>query len=222
MVARPSTKEVHYFDLHPERSVAWYRSHFAKRRSKKTLTGEATPYYLFHPLAPQRCAAVVPEARLLVLLRNPIERAHSHHNHECALGYEDRDFADALRLEPARLKGEEDRMRGDMRYRSFAHQHHSYLARGRYAEQLARWREYFPPERMLVEASDRFFEDPAEFVRRVQGFLDLPESIPASFEARNARSYPLIDPATRGWLLDYFAPHNERLYESLGRDLGWN
>ncbi|MEJ2557594.1 MAG: sulfotransferase domain-containing protein, partial [Anaerolineae bacterium] len=86
-----SSKEAHYFDLKFDKGINWYRSHFplipykysVKRLRKQDLiTGEATPYYLFHPHAPGRAAAIVPHVKLIVLLRNPADRAYSHYNHE--------------------------------------------------------------------------------------------------------------------------------------------
>ena len=75
-VSAAFTKEVHYFDLQPDRSDRWYRGHFPRRpqrtgSSKRFLTGEATPYYLFHPSVPERVAEKVPHAKLIVLLRDP-------------------------------------------------------------------------------------------------------------------------------------------------------
>ena len=62
-------KEVHYFDLEYRKGVNWYRSHFPlqMRNSREYITGEASPYYLFHPHAPRRASAVVPDAKLVVL-----------------------------------------------------------------------------------------------------------------------------------------------------------
>ena len=141
-------KEVHYFDLNYERGERWYRGHFpndvrravARRRTGvEMVCGEASPYYLFHPLVPERARALVPDARLIVLLRDPVARALSHYHHEVALGMEPLTFEEALDAEPERLDGEERRLVQFPGYASVAHQHHSYVARGHYADQLERW-----------------------------------------------------------------------------------
>lgn len=219
-VLPPVRKEVHFLDHEFERGPAWYRAHFPRRRPG-ALTGEATPYYLFHPLAARRAAAVVPGAKLIVLLRDPVDRAFSHHNHELALGFESLGFEDAIAAEPHRLAGEEERILADPRYRSFAHQHHSYLARGEYARQLERWLECFGRDRLLVLSAEDLFADPRATVLRTQEFLGLEPREPVDVSARNARSYAPIDPALRGWLAARFAAGNERLYELVGRDFGW-
>jgi hypothetical protein len=224
-------KGVHYFDMNAEKSVEWYRAHFptSARRDRAAsgagapaITGEASPYYLFHPHAPARAAELVPEARVIAMLRDPVERAYSHYQQELARGFEDAEtFEEALDREPERLAGEVARMREDPRYRSFAHQHHSYLARGEYAEQLAAWREHFRPERLLVLGSEQFFARPNECLARVLSFLELSPHAPPAYRAYNARSYAAMRPGTRARLARHYAAHNQRLYAMLGVDYGW-
>lgn len=219
-VAAPVTKEVHFFDNEFQRGSGWYRAHF-RRGEQGALTGESTPYYLFHPLAARRAAEVVPEARLIVVLRDPIDRAFSHHNHELALGFEQLPFEAALEAEAERLRGEEERLIADPRYRSPSHQHHSYLCRGRYAGQLERWFERYGEERILVLGAEDLFARPGAVVREAQDFLGLPPQAPVDLTAKNARSYAPIPPRLRERLAAEFEDDNRRLYRVLGRDFGW-
>jgi sulfotransferase family protein len=221
-VAPPVTKEVHFFDHEFHRGLGWYRAHFKRESEPSLLSGEATPYYLFHPLVPARVAAALPDCKLIVVLRNPIDRAFSHHNHERALGFERLDFEAAIEAEPERLAAEEERILADPAYRSFAHQHHSYLSRGRYAEQLERWLACFDRDRMLMLGAEDLFAEPGSVVREAQEFLGLEAAMPTDLTAKNARAYAPIDAATRAALRDEFAPHNARLYELVGRDFGWD
>jgi hypothetical protein len=185
------------------------------------LVGEASPSYLFHPLAPQRVKELVPEARLIALVRNPIERALSHYNHELALGRERLTFEDALGAEEGRLEGEEERLRADPRYFSSEWWSHTYKARGRYAEQLERWLEVWPREQLLILPSEELLDEPKRAHADVLEFLGAPahrlDSYPRVFE----RQYEEMKPETRAELADYFAEPNRRLYELLGRDLAW-
>ncbi len=219
-VGRPATKEIHYFDHNAYRSLDWYRSHFPPR-TRAAQVGEATPYYLFHPCCPERVRAAIPDVKLIVLLRDPVERAHSHHNHEVALGYEQLDFASALAREPERLAGEEARIRADPRYRSFAHQHYSYVARGMYAEQLERWYAHFPREQMFVLASETFFADPGSTLHAVQTWLGLASHTPPRLSPLNARTYDAMDSALRAQLRSAFAPDKVRLHELIDAELPW-
>jgi hypothetical protein len=219
-ITGPPWKEVSFFDRHYPRGVAWYRGQFPLR-PRGRLVGEASPGYLFHPLAPQRVRETVPEARLVALVRDPVERALSHYHHEVALGREPLAFEDALAAEEERTRGEQERMVRDPSYFSHAWWDYTYVARGRYAEQFERWFDVFPREQLLVVASDELAADTPSTYRRVLEFLgaapyDLDE-YPRVYE----QSYDAIRPETRRRLAETFAEPNRRLYELLGRDLGW-
>ena len=221
-VSPPLTKEIHYFDFSYKRGEGWYRAHFDSPRQVGEISGESTPYYLFHPAVPERVARNLPRARLIAILRNPIDRAFSQHNHERASGYERLSFEQAIAAEPDRLRGEEERLLSEPSYRSFAHQHHSYLARGRYAEQLERWFGHCARERFLVLSAEELFEDPAATLTATQRFLGLDPDLPDDLRPRNARSYAPIPEQVRAQLRTELEPHNRRLYELLGRDFGWD
>jgi hypothetical protein len=185
------------------------------------MVGEASPGYLFHPLAPERVKATVPEARLLVLLRDPVERALSHYHHEVALGREPLSFEDAVAAEPERTSGEEERLVREPGYFSHAWWDHAYLARGRYAEQLERWLAVFPRAQLLVLATDELANAPAETYARVLRFLGAPPHELRAFPRVYEQDYGEMAPETRRRLATYFAEPNRRLYELLGRDLDW-
>jgi Sulfotransferase domain len=225
------TKEVHYFDVNYRRGVDWYRSNFPPRRrlerltsrlGRQGLTGEATPYYLFHPHVPQRMHALLPDAKLIVLLRDPVDRAISHHNHECQDGYETLPFAEAIEIEAHRLPQSPDLLAADDAAPAvFSHRHHSYLSRGRYAEQLEAWFALYPRDRFLIMESGELFDDPPAAVARTLSFLGLPPHELASYENVTSRPKSDIEPDLRRRLYAYFAPHNQRLYELLGTNFRW-
>lgn len=221
LVSPPTTKEVHYFDHSYHRGEGWYRAHFPVPRRPDEVSGESTPYYLFHPLVPELVARDLPGRKLIVILRDPIDRAFSHHNHERALGFEDLPFEEAIAREPGRLDGEEERILDDPRYRSFSHQHHSYLARSRYAEQLERWFRHVDRDQFLILSAEDLFQDPRSILAETQRFLGLERDMPADVTARNARSYAPIPDDVRDRLRSELEPHNRRLYELAGRDFGW-
>jgi sulfotransferase family protein len=225
------TKGVHFFDTNYGRGMAWYASRFptklyawyvGNRHRVDLITGEASPYYLFHPHVPYRVAEHLPQAKMIVLLRDPVQRAYSGYQHEVGRGFETLSFEEAIDAEPQRLAGELERMQADPLYNSFAHQHHSYLARGRYDEQLATWRSLFPDEQLLVLSSERFFAEPDHTFRRVLDFLGLPPFTPAAYETHNAREYRQMSAALRGRLVEHYREPNQRLYQTLGEDFGWS
>ncbi|HEY2056253.1 MAG TPA: sulfotransferase domain-containing protein [Solirubrobacterales bacterium] len=218
----PSTvKEVHYFDLSYGRGRGWYRAHFRPLRGAERMAGESSPYYLYHPLVPRRVADDLPEAKLIAVLRNPVDRAFSHHNHERTLGFERLTFEVALEREDERLEGERERLIANPQITSFAHQHYSYLDRGRYAEQLETWFASVDPRRVLVLSAEDLFDSPAATLARAQEFLELEPHRPADLSVRNGRRYSELPQATRASLGARFGGANEALYRLLDRDLGW-
>jgi hypothetical protein len=220
-VVPASTKEVHYLTDNFERGRDWYLGHFPPTLPPNTITGEATPYALIHPLAPARLRHTAPDVRLIVLLRNPAERAYSHYSLERARGDEALDFATALDEEPKRLAGEEARLSRDSGYRSFAHKHHSYLARGDYSQQLERWFSDFPRRQFLILRSEDLFARPATSFARVASFLGIEPELDIPFSVHGESHAAPMDEATRRRLAEHFAPRNARLAALLGRDPGW-
>ena len=229
-VAPAARKEVHYFDWAFERGTSWYRAHFPTalyRRvfdattRRRLLVGEASPYYLFHPHVPRRLRALLPQAKLIVLLRDPVERTLSSYHHQVRRGRESLPFDDAIARETDRLAAEVERLQQDELYKSAVHRNFSYLARGIYADQLALWFEHFPRDQFLILRSEDFFNDTATIFREVLDYLQLPAWQPESFRRFNAADYPPMDAETRRQLVEYFAPHNARLYELLQRDFEW-
>jgi hypothetical protein len=183
--------------------------------------GEASPGYLFHPLAPERVRETVPDARLVALLRDPVDRALSHYHHEVALGREPLSFEDALDAEDERTRGEAERLTREPEYFSHAWWDYTYVARGRYAEQLERWFEVFPREQLLVLATEELAADTAGAYARVLRFLGVEPYDLDEYPRVYRQEYGQMRPETRRRLADTFAEPNRRLSALLGRDLRW-
>ncbi|MEN3536900.1 sulfotransferase domain-containing protein [Microbispora sp. ZYX-F-249] len=224
-------KGVHYFDMAYERGLAWYRAHFPLTSGARMLgfrhgqapqAFESSPYYLFHPLAGARIAADLPGVKLIALVRDPVERACSAHAHELARGFEtEPSFERALALEPERLAGEAERLRSVPGYVSHAHRHQAYLARGRYAEQLARLEPLVGRDRILVLDSGLLFRDPSAAYDRVLGFLGLPRLVDVEFERHNARPRQAMPASVHRRLREHFEPWDALLVPWLGAVPSW-
>ncbi len=234
LVLPPLVKEPQFFTYHWPRGTGWYRAQFPtdlRRRaaalrgpSGPVVTFEATPYYLFHPCAPERAAQVLPAAKLVVLVRDPVKRAYSHYQHSVRMGFEPLSFAAAVELEPTRLAGEEERIRSDSRYQGTNHRVFSYVSRGSYADQIERWLTRFSRESIHVIVSEELFADPGRHYQELLGFLGLPESKPADFRVHTKGSSrgDKIPADVRRTLEERFAPANRALERLLGRELGWS
>ena len=207
----PPAKELHYFSLHYNQGEAWYRQQFAGAAAGQRC-GEITPYYLFHPAAPARIQALLPQARLIVLLRDPVERALSQYFHSRRLGMEPLELEPALAAEPQRLAGAEALLAAaDGCHRS--HQEHSYLARSSYEQQLPRFEALFPAEQLLVLRSEDLFAQPVRVWGQVLTFLEL-EPLPLP---------PLAQPANAGQGEAAKVPQmlRQALREQLQPTYGW-
>jgi hypothetical protein len=220
-------KEVHFFDLNFRKGGNWYRSHFPlqMRSSRKYITGESSPYYLFHPHAPRRASAVVPHAKLIVLLRNPVDRAYSHYQHQVKRVKGERretlTFEEAIEAEERILPGEVSKMLQNEHYESLSHRTRSYLRRGIYIDQLLVWSSYFQREQMLILKSEDLFNDTTNILERTLDFLEISHWAPETYSIPNKREYTGMSPHIRQRLYEYYKPHNQRLYEYLAVDLGW-
>jgi hypothetical protein len=220
-ITGPSWKEVSFFDRHWWRGEAWYRGQFPLRSGGK-LVGEASPSYLFHPLAPERARAVVPDAKLIALLRDPVDRAYSQYQHEVALGREPLSFEEAVAAEGDRTRGEADRLVADPKAFSRAWWDHTYVARGRYAEQLERWLAVFPREQLLVVRTEDLGQSPGETYASILEFLGAtPHALP-EYPRVFDRDYEQMRPETRAALAGTFAEPNRLLEALLGRSFGWS
>ncbi|OKH37067.1 sulfotransferase [[Phormidium ambiguum] IAM M-71] len=215
-----SQKEVHFFDLNFAKGVDWYRQQF-QTVSEGLITGEASPYYIFHPLVAQRIYELFPQVKLIALLRNPVERAISHYYHEVRLGFEKLSLEDAIAQESARLKGETAKMLADANYYSYNHQHYTYLSRGIYAEQLKHWMQFFPKEQLLVLPSEELYNQPNMILNQVLEFLQLPSFQLTQYEKYNSGEYPEVNQEICQQLQAYFQPYNQELAELLGVKFAW-
>ena len=224
------TKGIHYFDTGFEHGDRWYLSHFpsravrrraARRAGITPVVGESSPYYLFHPLAAERAHGLVPDARILVSLRDPVERTFSHYREQVRNGVETLPFEAALAAEAERTAGEEARLVAEPGYQSFAHEHQSFAGQSVYAPSLRRWLGWYPEERVLVWASEEYYADPAATIGRICGFLGLAErDLPPIAPLNPAPPSQMPDDA-RAALVQRFAPDVAEVCSILGRRMPW-
>jgi hypothetical protein len=221
-----SKKEIRYFDRNYEQGRQWYRAFFPPAKAfPGVITGEASPSYLLHPLAPRRIRAEYPGVKLIVALRDPVDRAYSHYQLSKRMGKEDLPFEQALDREAERLDGTLERFTSDEHHKSAAYWNQSYVTRGMYADQLRRWLDVFPREQFLVIGSEGLFADPPGVMREVYAWLGVEAHILAEYKKVNMAphaSYAPMATETRQRLADLFRPHNQALYALLGIDFGWD
>lgn len=229
-VVRPTfNKGINYFDLNYLRGERWYRAHFplmltARGRTNQqqiTATFEASGYYMFHPLAPDRIARDLPDVKIVAMLRDPVERAYSAWKHEVARGFDQMPFEEAISQEAQRTAGERERIIGDPRYQSFAYRHHSYTARGHYAAQLRQFYDRFPASNIHVVYSESFFAEPASEFDLLAGFLGVEPAVGVRFDQHNARPSGPMPGRTREVLTQIYDGEADELARLVGRRPPW-
>lgn len=229
-IERSFRKEVHYFDRNFERGENWYRAHFPFRAAldrgssgrRRRITGEGTPYYVFHPCAAERIHALDARAKLILILRNPVERAYSHYQQNVNRDRETLSFEEAIEDEGKRIGGEVERLlSGELAY-SFNHQHYSYVARGLYLKQIEDWLRFFPREQLLVLFTEELGSMPQRVMDETTGFLGIDKLAGIDSRRDHTGIYQETMPdSTRARLTEFYREPNEALAAFLGRKLPW-
>jgi hypothetical protein len=227
-------KELFFFDRSHARGRRWYRSFFPLRATAalararvgaEPAIGEGTPTYLWHPQVPARVHAFEPRMRLIALLRDPVYRAYSEFSKKRGRLEQGVSFEEAVELEEQRIAANREWLRTDpnaLFSYDMPYQRYAYVDKGRYADHLERWLALFPREQLLVLTTDELERDPAATVAAACRFLRIPEGgSRVVYPRRNTRDYEPLPEEARLRLAERFAEPNRRLYELLGRDLGW-
>ena len=218
------TKEVHYFDTN-YLGRWWYKAHFPtifqKLFKKKVITGEATPYYLFHPLTPNRIHEDLPNVKLIIIIRDPTERAFSQYQENLRKNKEELSFEDAIKCENDRLKGEKEKIIKNPKYQSISYWTYSYLSKGIYVEQFKIWFDLFPKNQILILFTSELQTDPQQTLHKVFSFLGLQNHEIKVDEKKNVGKYDPMNSETRKFLQEYFSPYNKKLEELINKKLPW-
>ena len=225
------SKEINFFNWSYDKPQNWYSAHFPTKFKKKIsknickkpfLTGEATPLYLFNSQVPKRMFETIPNVKIIIVLRNPVDRAYSHyHDLGVRLGGEKRTFDDAIRSE---LKILEEKNYVTTDYDgNFTDRLYQYVVRGIYLDHLKIWMDMFPVKQFLILKTEELEKNPSEILNSVFKFLSLHNYDKINFEEKhNVSKYEPMNEQSRKILKQFFKPHNERLYKFLKRDFEWD
>jgi hypothetical protein len=230
-VVRSFAKEPHFFDRYHREGERGYRAMFPLRFRLPPggIAGEGSPAYIVHPYVPGRIAAMLPDVKLIAVLRDPVARAVSQYFMNVNRGKETVGFEEALRLEEERTDPEWERLMADENHNSRRLELFAYKRRGRYVEQLRRYFACVDRARILILSSDDLGADTARTLDGVCGFLGIgPMPASVDFTRRNVgaargayRNANEMPPQVIEALREYFRPYNRELYELLDRDFGW-
>jgi len=159
----PEKKEIHFFDLNFNRGIEFYKKYFLNVKSNHKAVGEVTPAYMYFKNIPELIHEVLPDVKLIFILRNPVDRAYSHYWHAVTKwGVEYLSFEQAINAEPERIS------KGSPYYR-----YYSYLDRGKYVLQLKRFRKYFSKDQMFILITEELKRDPFGSLKQIFNFLEV-------------------------------------------------
>jgi hypothetical protein len=225
-------KEPRFFDMYFDRGINWYRMNFpskwqkfifTKLKHKKFITGEASGAYLQNPHAPKRIHDLNPNMKLILLLRNPVDRAFSHYIRKMKNGSEKLSFEEVTEKEKTRIEGEQEKMEKNEKYYSPIYHSLAYITTGLYAMRLKRWLKYFSMKQILVLENGEFLRDPEKVYNQAVEFLGLPKwNLPNYKKFSKQRLSVDMNPKTREQLLEYCKPFNEELYSLIGKRFDWD
>ncbi len=222
-----SYDEIGFFDSNYELGINWYKSMFPtkfkmKKIESKTgicITGEDTPFYFWDKKSIERIKKDIPKIKLIILLRNPIDRAYSNYHLGVRLGSESLSFEDSIKKEIELLEKnndfESDKIEKFLRPRS-------YIAKGLYYQQIKNWFDIFSKDQILILNTENLSVNPHQTLKQIFNFLNLPNEKIQNIQNRKVGNYQKMNENTREYLKKLFQPHNEKLFKILGREFEWN
>ena len=225
-------KELHYFDTYFWRGLGWYKTHFPtkmmKNRIEKTsdqrfITGEATPNYVFYPEAHSRVKQSLPNVKLIVILRNPIDRAYSHYNYQKKLhrgALENTTFEEIVTQEIEKMNNDGFE-KEFLRNFNLKNDRMPYVHLGIYVKFLKKWMNVFPKEQFHVIKTEELEQNPNQIINDVFHFLGLKEHTIPDLKKRNTTKYLEMKSETRKMLYEFYTPYNNELEKLLGMKFDW-
>ena len=220
-VLAPVEKEIDYFSQ-PERGYEWYLSHFPRRPEgeEEYITGEACVANFNDWNAPNLVRETIPNAKLIAVLRDPVERAISHYYNNKRVGTERRELEEAIDQELALLDCRDDRL--DDNLHEYWKSQKAYVALGLYSKFLERWLTLSTDEELLILISEELHAQPFAEMRKVLRHIGLRPQHSAKYQKHHAGVYDHQEKdMVRTRLAEFYGKHNERFYELLGRRLDW-
>jgi len=219
--------EIGFFDSNYELGINWYKSMFPTKFKRKKIelktgiciTGEDTPFYFWDKKSIERIKKEIPKIKLIILLRNPIDRAYSNYHLGVRLGSESLSFEDSIKKEIELLEKnndiESDGIEKFLRPRS-------YIAKGLYHNQIKNWFKIFSKDQILVLSTENLAKKPHQTLEQIFNFLDLPNEQIKNLQNRKVGNYQKMNEDTRQFLRKLFKPHNEKLFKFLEKKFEWD
>ena len=221
--------EIGFFDSNFHLGLEWYKSFFPKNDEIEKLkeetgfgiTGEDTPFYFWNKLSCDRILKTIPNCKLIVILRNPVNRAYSNYQLSVRNGKEDLSFEEVIGIEKKQLSNDGIYLDDEINLEKFKHPR-SNLIKGWYYEQLKIWIEKFSDEQILIISTEDLENNPQETMNTVFDFLELPKYKMKKFQKLKFVKYKNMDDNIKQELFEYFKPKNEKLFSLINKKFKWD
>lgn len=216
-VEKAAYDEIGFFDDNYHLGLNWYRSMFPTKNKmdairKKTgncITGEDTPFYIWNKDAVKRIKNLLPKIKLIVILRNPADRAYSNYHLSLREGTEKRSFENAIKQDIEFINNKKDK-KEELTNQDFKT---SYIAKGLYFDQLKTWFKMFDENQICTIFTEDLQKDPEDTMKKIFGFLQLPDFLIERFERQKMTNYNEMNDDVRKDILQYYEPYNKQLSE---------
>ena len=226
-LSKSAYDELGFFDVNFHLGFHWYRSLFPsiltkfriKSKTNFFMTYDVTPSYVRRPWIARRIKKLFPNSKLIIVLRNPIDKTYSHYYLSTISG-ETRTFEEVIKKDMDDISKWNVNLKDDNYFATKVE--NSKLARGFYVEQLLPWFELFPKNQILIISSEELATNTKNVMSEIFKFLNLPDYEIPNIEKVNVSKYSKMNPETRKLLIEYFKPHNEKLYEFLNLRFNWD
>ena len=220
--------EIGFFDSNFHLGINWYRSMFPRkkqiedirRKEGAAITGEDTPFYFWKPIAAKRIQKLLPNIKLITILRNPIDRAYSEYQDLVSSESNSPSFETFIENE-INTRRKDSSLITEENFEIF-NQKNSYLLKGIYVDQLKIWAGLFPKEQIFTLSTENLNSEPITALESVFQYLNLPDYKIKNIQRQKQKKYAPMKPQTRKSLIEFFKPHNERLFKFIGKKFEWN
>ena len=217
-----SYDEIGYFDSNYHLGINWYRSMFptekemkqVKKETNFAITGEDTPFYFWKKEAAERIFQDIPNSKIIIIFRNPVDRAYSNYNLGIRKKTESLSFEDAIDEEMNFLKTHSFRDAVDRR--------RSYLSKGLYENQIKIWLDNFPREQIHILCTEDMKKNPKESLLKIFQFLGIPNYTLKNPQKQKLAEYKKMDDKTREKLLTFYEPYNQKFFETIQEKFDWD
>ena len=222
-VKKAAYDEIGFFDDNYHLGEDWYRSLFptkkkmreVKQNTGNAITGEDTPFYIWNEIACKRIAEVLPNVKLIAILRNPIDRAYSNYFLGVRHSNETKNFDHAIMKDIEFL---DSKIKMEFKNSDYKK---SYVAKGFYAKQLKKWFEHFEKKQIFITTTEELDNNPNIVLEQIFKFLELPNYSIKEIKRHKKSKYPKMNENVRKKLLNYFEPYNEELFELINQRFDW-